>query len=285
MMRNGIEAPVLLRSGCWTTGACLREVRVRPAAEDDEGLVDDLSAALLPLQRYTRLLVHCVLGLAEDDIDRLSVGDRETLLLHVRRLTFGDRMDCVLLCPGCGERMDFQLQIQSLLARTDASQSAHYFEETVEAAGEPLRVRFRVPCGADLEDVLRAPGRAVGDAVNAILARCVEWVQHSDAVRTAIPMDQWPAGLAARISERMSELDPQAETTLRLICPACQHAFAAFFDIGDYFFRELKSREHRRYREVHQLALAYHWSEADILSMSPRKRQLYLDLISESSGD
>jgi len=284
MMRNGIEAPVLLRSGCWTTGACLREVRVRPAAEDDEGLVEDLSAASLPLQRHTRLLEHCVLGLAGDDIDRLSVGDRETLLLHVRRLTFGDRIDCVLPCPRCGERMDFQLRIQSLLARTDPSQSAQYFEETVEAAGERLRVRFRVPCGADLEDALQVPGRPVADAVNAILARCVECV-HADTSRTAIPMDQWPSGLAGRISERMSELDPQAETALQLICPACQHAFAAFFDIGDYFFRELKSREHRRYREVHQLALAYHWSEADILSMSPRKRQLYLDLVSESSGD
>jgi hypothetical protein len=83
----------------------------------------------------------------------------------------------------------------------------------------------------------------------------------------------------------MAELDPQAETALHLTCPACQHSFTTVFDIGDYFFRELRAREVHRYQEVHQLALAYHWSETEILSMSPRKRQIYLDLLAESSGD
>jgi hypothetical protein len=284
-MRNAVEAPVILRNGCWQGEACQREVRVRAVSEDDDRLVEDLNAAALPLQRNTRLLERCVLGLArEEDVSQLSLGDRETLLLHARRLTFGGQIDCVLPCPKCGERMDFQLQIERLLARADTSLPPHYFEEAVEAGGERLRVRFRVPCGADLDDALRPPERKAAEAVQSVIARCIEWVR-SEGTLTAIPMDQWPADLSARVSERMADLDPQAETALQLTCPACQHCFMTSFDIGDYFYRELRAREHRRYREVHQLALAYHWSETDILSMSPRKRQLYLDLLAESSGD
>ncbi len=97
-----------------------------------------------------------------------------------------------------------------------------------------------------------------------------------------LPLEQWPEELAQQISERMGELDPQAEIVLQLQCPSCRHHFTTAFDSGEYFFRELSARQDRRYREVHQLAFAYHWSEADILSMSPRKRQRYLDLLAEN---
>lgn len=290
-MRNAVETPVILRNGCWHDGACQREVSVRAVAEDDEGLVDDLSAAAIPLERNTRLLERCVLGLVcKEDVSRFSLGDRETLLLHARRLTFGSQIDCVLPCPQCGERMDFQLQADGLLAQQDAGAPPLYFEEIMQVGGETFRVRFRVPCGADLEDALREPKRRPVDTVHAVLARSVAWVRSDGASEdasalAAIPMDEWPSELAARISERMAELDPQAETALQLTCPACQHSFTTSFDIGDYFFRELRAREQRRYQEVHQLALAYHWSESEILSMSPRKRQMYLDLLAENSGD
>lgn len=290
-MRNAVEAPVILRNGCWHDGACQREVRVCAVAEDDEGLVDQLSAAALPLERDTRLLERCVLGLEhEQDVSELSLGDRETLLLHARRLTFGGEIECVLPCPGCGERMDFQLQTGRLLAQHEAGASPRYFEETMETGDERFRVRFRVPSGADLEDALRVPERKPREAVQAVLARSVEWVRsegtlEDESAGATISIEQWPTGLAATIAERMAELDPQAETVLQLTCPACQHSFTTSFDIGDYFFRELRARELRRYQEVHQLALAYHWSETQILSMSPRKRQMYLDLLAESSGD
>jgi hypothetical protein len=292
-MRNAVEAPVILRNGCWQNGACQREVRVRAVAEADEGLVDQLSAAALPLERDTRLLARCVLGLGSDeDVNQLSLGDRDTLLLHARRLTFGGQIDCVLPCPECEERMDFQLQVERLLAPQDVGTPSRFFEETLEAGGERFRVRFRVACGADLEDALNPPKHAPNEAVQTLLSHLVERVRPEEEPEDSsflsapsLPIEQWPAELAARVAERMAELDPQAETALQLTCPACQHSFTTSFNIGDYFFRELRARETRRYQEVHQLALAYHWSETEILSMSPRKRQIYLDLLAESSGD
>jgi hypothetical protein len=287
-VRNAVETQVKLRNGCGQDRACRREVRVRALAEDDESLIDEVSAATLPLERDTRLLERCVMGLDRaQDISELSLGDRETLLLHARRLTFGGEIECALACPQCGRRMDFQLQIDRLLAQEDPATPALFFEETMPTAGEDFRVRFRLPCGADLADALNCGTHDPEEAVRAVLARCVEWVRRVAELEhpASIPPDKWPSELAARISERMAELDPQAETALSLICPYCRHCFTSFFDIGDYFLSELRARERRRLQDVHQLALAYHWSESEILSMSPRKRQLYLNLLAESFGD
>ena len=38
------------------------------------------------------------------------------------------------------------------------------------------------------------------------------------------------------------------------------------------------------YREVHALALRYHWSEDEILELSRARRRLYLDLIDETAA-
>ena len=43
-----------------------------------------------------------------------------------------------------------------------------------------------------------------------------------------------------------------------------------------YMVSELKARERQLYQDVHQLALAYHWSESEILHMSSRKRNCIL---------
>jgi hypothetical protein len=83
----------------------------------------------------------------------------------------------------------------------------------------------------------------------------------------------------------MAELDSQAELILSLTCPVCGHVFPALFDAAAFFFQELHARADRLYREVHVLALNYHWSEAEIIAMSTRKRQLYLDLLSETARE
>jgi hypothetical protein len=285
------EEQVLLRNGCWQDGKCHREVRVHAIGGSDDKLVDDLYAEGLPVRRNSLLLAHCVSGFGSEEkpeiLGDLSMGDREALLLHARRLTFGGQIDCVLACPACEERMDFQLCIDKLLLPVCTDALPRYFEELLVSEGRRFRVRFRIPSGNDVDEALSMSNGTVGQAVKEILSRCVEWVRTDEqpGVARDLSMEDWPEGLAGQISARMSELDPQAETELQLVCPACHHSFATCFDVGDYFARELAARSRCLYHEVHELALAYHWSEADILKLSPRRRRLYLDLLAESLSE
>jgi len=49
------------------------------------------------------------------------------------------------------------------------------------------------------------------------------------------------------------------------------------------FFFELSQRTGKFLREVHQLALAYHWSEQDILGLPLRRRLAYLLLLEQDT--
>lgn len=282
-MRRVAEAEVTLPHGSWQGGTFHREARVR-GVEEGEDIETELSADLLPIERTTALLARCVTqfagrtGAGAGTFRDLSMGDREALLLHVRRMTFGDGMDCVLSCPACGSRMDFQLNTEALIVAA-AEHARQQHEEEFPVDGLSFQVSFHVPTGGDVQDALGSAGGVPHEAVRSLVTRCVESVHRQSETREEVPAAGWPPDLIAQVSARLAELDPQAEIKLQLQCPACTHKFAAFFDTADFFFRELRERERQLYEEVHQLALFYHWSEADILRMTPRRRKLYIDLL------
>jgi len=141
---------------------------------------------------------------------------------------------------------------------------------SVGLAGEsPRTIRFRLPCGGDQEAVLDLPPDA---AVAALLERCI--------------VDDGGVPLAAEegrtVIEAMEQRAPQVEPELDLTCPECGHAFEAPFDIVMFFVGEMRLNAAQLLRETHALALAYHWSEADILGLDRDRRRAYLDLLRES---
>ena len=77
----------------------------------------------------------------------------------------------------------------------------------------------------------------------------------------------------------MAAADPQADVELALSCPACGHAWPAAFDIASFLWTEVDAWARVLLHEIHALASAYGWREADILALSPRRRRAYLELI------
>lgn len=300
-------AAITLPAGFWVDGVHHREAALRPLAGADEAYLQEDAGALPPARRTTALLARCLTRLGPWSpappaaVRALTVGDREAILLEIRRLTFGERLECVLRCaaPGCGEPLELDLVVGDLLAQRQEPASPWYDEE-LAVDGEVWRVRFRLPTGEDQElaaDLAgddsggsagaatpagTAGGTAVADAAALLLERCV--ASAANAANADGETRALPAAVAAAVADRMAALDPQAETTLRLDCPACGQPMSALFDAGSWLFQELAGRAADLYREVHQLALHYHWREADILEMTGRKRRLYLGLLAETLG-
>jgi len=285
-MTHAAEATVMLPNGYWQRGTCCREARVRALGECDEELGDALSALPLPIERATLLLSRCVvqLGQAEkvekDRLRDLSMGDREALLLHIRRLTFGERMQCVLHCAACDAPMDLDLSVSDLLVSTENAAQQHY-QEMFSCDDARFRVSFHVSTGTDVEAAIQYGNGSVNKARLELLARCIESVERENGTEefTVIQSREWPPQLIEQLSRRLAEADAQAEIQLQLTCPACECEFSSFFDVTGYMVRELEAQERQLYQDVHQLAMAYHWSENEIFHMSSRKRKLYLEML------
>lgn len=281
---------IKLPGGLWLDGVCHQEAGLRPLTGDDEAFLLETGESLFSVQRTTALLARCLTHLGPltpvtpDAVRNLTVGDREALLLHLRRLTLGNRLQCVLSCPepDCGEKMDLELKVGELLLPPYPHAQERY-EATVRENGTAYGVRFRLPTGADQEAAASLAHSGPQAAADLVLRRCVERVTAEG--ENGQPIEDWPPAVAQQLAAIMAELDPQAELTLNLNCPVCGHAFSTLLDTAAFFFQELAGRVRHLYREVHLLAFYYHWSEAEIMGMTARKRHRYLDLLAEALSE
>src|ERR1700752_1583861 len=119
--RMGATCTETLAAGLWRDGHCHRDAVLRELDSETCRAVLDAAAAALPAERTTAVLsaaliaIGDVTGLGSEEVRELSIGDRDRLLLALRRLQRGDSLECVLRCA-CGEQLEVDLELGSLLA-------------------------------------------------------------------------------------------------------------------------------------------------------------------------
>jgi hypothetical protein len=219
-----------------------------------------------PIERMLTLLVAANPESAPDDMARLSIGQRDAQLLTLREWMFGPQLICLASCPDCGEQLEVTFDVSDI--RTDRTPSPAL---AMNAAGYDVDVRL--PNSLDLAAIA---GHDSIEARRLLFDRCVVRVQREGA---DAPLDQLPEDVKTTISEQMALADPQANIELALTCPAGGHEWQAVFDIAAFFWSEINAWAIRLLREVHAIASAYGWREAEIVALSPMRRQLYLDMI------
>jgi hypothetical protein len=222
-----------------------------------------------PSQRALSLLaVACADEAPPAQIARLTVGQRDEQLLKLRERTFGPFLAAISACPACSQVLEFTVNAADI--RIAASPPA----ETIALAYADYDLQFRLPDTLDLTTVDPSADQQTNS--RHLLKRCVTSARRAGA---EIPADDLPPEVAAAVSERMAEADPQADVQLDLACPQCEHRWQSPFDIVSFFWSEINALALRLLNEVHALATAYGWSEAAILALAPARRQAYLDLI------
>jgi hypothetical protein len=275
-------AQAILPGGYRAKGVWHREASLRELTGEDEMYLALEGEDLLPAQWTTEVLARCVVSLGglapvtREAIRSLTVGDREALLLQLRRLGEGELLSCVLRCPDpdCAERMALDLKVSELLmpAYPDADED---YETPVRDADGPFRVRFRLPTGADQESAAILAHTDLEAAEELLLRRCVEAVRNADGEMVT----DIPTAVREELSTRMGELDSQAEMTLQLACPECGGSFTALFDVASYVSEEIKAKARHLEHEIHLLAYHYHWGLAEILGLSAARRRRYLEIL------
>lgn len=188
------------------------------------------------------------------------------LLLDLRERCFGTALPCAADCPHCAEQLDVTLTTAELHPPGGRTAPPGGAPATARVRVDGHEVTYRALTGGDLLAV--DPGTP--GARRALLARCV-----LGAVPSA-PEGPSDAVLEA-VAERLGALDPGADTAVALTCPYCRHSWTAAFDVAGYLWAEVEAHARRLLHEVHVLARAYGWTEAEVLGVSPVRRQYYLE--------
>jgi uncharacterized protein (UPF0212 family) len=243
---------------------------MRPLTAQELLDVWERGLALLPVQRALALLAAACPETPPEALARESVGRRDGRLLSLREWTFGPRLVSLAVCPACGERLETAFDVADIRVEEMGEGT-----EPLSLAAAGCELTFRLPNSLDL--AVLGGEKDVDGARRRLLGRCLLSARNPEGKAVAV-QDLPPVALQA-VAERMAAADPQGDVQLALQCPACGHAWQAVFDIVSFFWTEVDAWARVLLREIHVLASAYGWREADILALSPWRRRSYLELI------
>ena len=232
-----------------------------------------------PLERALVLLAAALPDRPAEDLLRATIGERDACLLTLRARTFGPSLVALAACPACAARVVFAFDVSDILVEnTPGLLKSLDAEESLSIHHGDYDVRFRVPTSLDLAELRDQSEIAI--ARRRLVERCLLGVTcGGDSWDPPSSVDRLPPGVIDAVAARMRDADPQGDVELALACPACHHEWQAGFDIASFLWDEIDAWAQRTLHEVHTLASAYGWREADILAMSPSRRQRYLGMV------
>lgn len=220
---------------------------------------------LLPAQRALTLCrcLYPEASLAE--LASLSLGQRDAMLLDLRRQLFGSRIEAQVSCPSCSEQLELAFHTEDVRAGAPV--------ESVCCESGGCCVELRPVTTLDL---LALAGLAPARRRGALLQRIVVRAERDGELLQALEL---PEAALVAAETALAAVDPQAETRIDLDCPACGHVWQAALDIASFLWSELSDWALGLLGEVHVLARTYGWSEEEVLGLSARRRRLYLEMV------
>jgi hypothetical protein len=147
-------------------------------------------------------------------------------------------------------------------------------EAPVEATIEVDGVQFHLRPVNSRDAALAAGCESVAAARATLLARCA-----TPAAGRRGAADRLPEAARSAISARIAALDPHAEMLSDLLCLECGQSWQGVLEVIHFFWNGVRTEARRLLQEVDALARAYGWRENDILSMSPTRRRLYVQMV------
>ncbi len=203
-----------------------------------------------------------------EHLAELSIGDRDGRILTLREWAFGPNLTCLAACPACNEKLELNFQTANIRALPPPEPSE------LMLAHNGYQVRFRLPNSVDVTAV--TGDHDPSENRRLLFQRCLLDVRRKGK---AVAADTLPTAVVEAVIAQMAAADPQADVQLALDCPHCTHHWLAPFDIVAFFWAEINTWAYRVLHEVHLLAAAYGWSEADILALTPWRRRFYLEMV------
>lgn len=216
---DATEAPIIalppgdlveLPGGLVVGGEVIRRVTVREL----NGEAEEALAKAAQTQNFAHFLAvlieHGTARIGDESpkknpdlLKRMLIGDRDAIVLGIRRATYGDDFDLAgWVCPHCGEQSDLSVTLNDIetVTLTDPRLEATF--KVKLRRGRTATVRLVT--GADQLAANEQPGRTDPEKDSVILSRCVTAISEPDG------MELVTAGLGTSIALSLSLPDRKA---------------------------------------------------------------------------
>lgn len=241
------------------------EVDVRPPSGTEDVLLADARVCDWPLTLRLIELIAQPVGRESFDWGELVVTDADALLLLTRRWLVAETVSGEVGCPnpGCEEQIEVAFGVGDYIGHHAPARPRGVVELGDGWFGfddEHSDVQFRLPRCRDLVELA-----AAAEPERELAHRCVR-------------PEGVPARVLRRVERAMESLAPILAHELDATCPGCGWTLGVHFDPQWFSLVELRRRAVPVYADVHLIASAYHWPEAEILALPGARRRAYAEL-------
>jgi hypothetical protein len=223
--------------------------------------------ALHPLDQGLLTIDAAFSETQHDSAANWPIGRRNRALAELRLACFGPALRGWTSCQQCAEKLEFELDGRAL-----AGSEHPEYREPIIVNGRA----FRLPTSRDLAQIAAEQDPIA--AAMLLLERCRVDGRAATEDR-GTPATDWTEEDIDAVGEKMALADPLAEIMLHFDCPACGSSYDESLDLPTFLWAEIEVRAKRLLLEVHLLATAYGWSEAEILSLNAQRREFYLEMV------
>jgi hypothetical protein len=204
-------------------------------------------------------------------VDALSVPERRVLMVELAQALAASFLRSTHACEDCGKPFHISLDLARLPLYPDGPREASAVIATTVGC-----VRVRVPTGADQIRISHLDDDI--SALRLLVALCMAPAGDQPASDLAA---QFSAEDFAAVDATLDDLTPNIPWAAEACCPECRHLNIILIDAAAW----LAEMADGPTDDVHEIAMAYGWSERDILALTRTHRLKYLALIRGGSGD
>lgn len=215
------------------------EIEVRELTGADE---EALSKAEITksMARYMNLIVkRGLVRIGEHDapsdklLGELLIGDREMILLAIRRATYGDTMELTMICPNCGAAVDANYDLASEIPIRSL---ADPFQRRIDVTLRNGRVAVvRLPTAADQDALLGLQNKTRAEANTVLLSRCLHSIDGLPAASMGVAQG---LGIKDRriILDGLTDVQPGPKYGEVMVeCPGCGSESPSVISLLDLF--------------------------------------------------
>ena len=241
--------------------------RVRPYATSVRDL--DLDFAQDDRPQLIGAILRCCVESPDERLDAATLDRRFRALLQIVRETQGDRLIWKARCANedCEHEMELELSVSQLLRMPEPAECFCW-------SAEPgCELELRLPTERDQIEWRESAADANEEGVDLRMASSLV-----SRVNGQQPASDWtlPQEWLTALDAAFREHDMLTAMELQVSCPWCGKESALQPDVEALALSRLAAEQKRVLEEIHQLAAAYHWTEAEVLALPRLRRSFYI---------
>lgn len=202
-----------------------------------------------PASIIDTLLTQCVTAIGsitrvnKNVTDQLFLGDRDFLVMEIRKLSLGKDVQTQLQCESCGARLGMTVDLEREVPVTklkdldvDLVEGDAVFRLVDQILG--LDLKFRLPRGYDQHNVAPLYRKNPIEANYALYRAClVEWNGEPANELPGNFFDDQPLPVIDFIDENFMEMMPGPDMRIPVDCYECNHEMMMSLASSDFLFK------------------------------------------------